>query len=182
MAGLRRGTRESRWVVRPNAVPRRGDSRCQPPPCQRHSFLPRTSCRVLPCRYSECSAGVRHARRSLSEGGPPAAFDLLLCRCHPDRGAPQPTRDLLLLLNLPLPLPALAVAFAVAVAVDFRTAASCRRLAFAVAPSLSSRTQPQMGEGSAVALGIGTRPPIRRTVSKLHSPDFDWVNRCCRWF
>ena len=180
MAGLRRGTRESRWVVRPNAVPRRRDSRCQPPPCQRHSFLPRTSCRVLPCRYSECSAGVRHARRSLGEGGPPAAFDLLLCRCHPDRGAPQPTRDLLLLLNLPLP--ALAVAFAVAVAVDFRTAASCRRLAFAVAPSLSSRTQPQMGEGSAVALGIGTRPPIRRTVSKLHSPDFDWVNRCCRWF
>ena len=180
MAGLRRGTRESRWVVRPNAVPRRGDSRCQPPPCQRHSFLPRTSCRVLPCRYSECSAGVRHARRSLGEGGPPAAFDLLLCRCHPDRGAPQPMRDLLLLLNLPLP--ALAVAFAVAVAVDFRTAASCRRLAFAVAPSLSSRTQPQMGEGSAVALGIGTRPPIRRTVSKLHSPDFDWVNRCCRWF
>jgi len=180
MAGLRRGTRESRWVVRPNAVPRRRDSRCQPPPCQRHSFLPRTSCRVLPCRYSECSAGVRHARRSLGEGGPPAAFDLLLCRCHPDRGAPQPTRDLLLLLNLPLP--ALAVAFAVAVAVDFRTAASCRRLAFAVAPSLSSRTQPQMGEGSAVALGIGTRSSIRRTVSKLLSPDFDWVNRCCRWF
>ena len=180
MAGLRRGTRESRWVVRPNAVPRRRDSRCQPPPCQRHSFLPRTSCRVLPCRYSECSAGVRHARRSLGEGGPPAAFDLLLCRCHPDRGAPQPTRDLLLLLNLPLP--ALAVAFAVAVAVAFRTAASCRRLAFAVAPSLSSRTQPQMGEGSAVALGIGTRPPIRRTVSKLHLPDFESVNRCCRWF
>ena len=180
MAGLRRGTRESRWVVRPNAVPRRRDSRCQPPPCQRHSFLPRTSCRVLPCRYSECSAGVRHARRSLGEGGPPAAFDLLLCRCHPDRGAPQPMRDLLLLLNLPLP--ALAVAFAVAVAVAFRTAASCRRLAFAVAPSLSSRTQPQMGEGSAVALGIGTRPPIRRTVSKLHLPDFESVNRCCRWF